>query len=56
MKKLAIYFSDPDLMGYPFDKSVYFETYNKILTAILSKGVQPYIVRGKTYVGGGGVQ
>lgn len=52
-KTIAIYFSNPDPMGYPFDLLNYFETYNWISKDIESKGAKAYIVRASSYEGEG---
>ena len=54
MKKvLAIYFSDPDMMDYPFNKTEYFEMYQVIIDQLLKADIASYIVRGKSYLGDG---
>lgn len=55
MKKLAIYFSDSEPMGYPFNSTVYpyWEVYKGLIKNIESSGAEVYIVRGKSYVGNG---
>lgn len=52
-KNIAIYFSDPDPMGYPFTKDYYFEIYSQIIAAIEARGPRVYIVRGNSYQGDG---
>jgi glutathione synthase/RimK-type ligase-like ATP-grasp enzyme len=55
MKKLAIYFSDPEPMGYPFNSSVYpyWEVYQELVKNIERHNIGVYIVRGNSYVGKG---
>ncbi len=52
-KTIAIYFSDPEPMGYPFHKKEYFETYQKIISDIEKENIEVYIVRGESYLGNG---
>lgn len=52
-KILAIYFSYPEAMGYPFQNAEYFEAYQIITRAIEAHGVEAYIVRKGSYVGKG---
>ncbi len=54
-KKLAIYFSDPEPMGYPFDVVFlpYWEIYQGIIRDIEAHGIEVYIVRGHSYLGNG---
>ena len=55
MKKLAIYFSDPEPMGYPFNSAVYpyWEVYQGLIKNIEKHGMGVYIVRGASYMGKG---
>ncbi len=54
MKKIAIYFSDPEPMGYPFNtKYPYWEIYQGIIKDIEAQGIEVYIVRGHSYLGNG---
>jgi len=54
MKTLAIYFSDPKPMGYPFNvDEPYFKYYQTIVTRLESVQIQVVIVRGKSYLGCG---
>ena len=53
MKKIAIYFSDPEPMGYPFHKKEYYETYQQIISQIEKCGPEVYIVRADSYLGAG---
>lgn len=53
MHTLAIYFSDPEAMGYPFDKAEYFELYRWLSEALAARGVAAFIVRGNSYRGRG---
>ncbi len=54
MKKLAIYFSDPEPMGYPFNsKYPYWEIYQGIIKDIEAQGHSVYVVRGNSYLGKG---
>lgn len=53
-KKLAIYFSDPEPMGYPFNtKYPYWEIYQDMIKDIEMQGIEVYIVRGHSYLGAG---
>lgn len=52
-KTLAIYFSDPEPMGYPFHKEEYFEMYQEIIRAIEKAAIAVFIVRGASYQGKG---
>ncbi len=53
-KKLAIYFSDPEPMGYPFNSTYpYWEIYQGIIRDIELHGIEVYIVRGASYLGKG---
>ncbi len=52
-KILAIYFSDPEPMGYPFHKSQYYERYKRIAGEVVEKGIDVYFVRGNSYLGEG---
>lgn len=50
MKKLAIYFSDPEPMGYPFNTTYpYWEIYQGIIKDIENHGIDVYVVRGASY-------
>jgi glutathione synthase/RimK-type ligase-like ATP-grasp enzyme len=54
LKKLAIYFSDPEPMGYPFNANYpYWEIYQGIIKDIEDRGIEVYIVRGDSYLGKG---
>jgi len=54
MKKiLAIYFSDPEPMGYPFTKAPYHEMYLEIISRMEDDGLDVYIVRADSYLGTG---
>lgn len=55
MKKLAIYFSDPEPMGDPFNLTYpYWRIYQEIVHNIELRGIEVYIVRGKdAYLGKG---
>lgn len=54
MKRLAIYFSDPEPMGYPFNSRYpYWETYQAIVKDIEKHKIEVYIVRGNSYLGKG---
>jgi len=52
-KTLAIYFSDSSPMGYPFNKSDYFESYQEIISDLENYGLKVFIVRGKSYLKNG---
>jgi len=52
-KTLAIYFSDPEPMGYPFSKEDYYVTYKSVITDIEKHGIHVYIVRADSYQGNG---
>lgn len=54
-KKLAIYFSDPEPMGDPFNSTYpYWEIYQEIIRDIEKHGIEVYIVRGAAaYLGKG---
>lgn len=52
-KTIAIYFSDPEPMGYPFDKSEYLEIYQIIISQLESRGIEVFIVRADSYRGNG---
>ncbi len=49
MKKLAIYFSSPGVMDYPFTKSVFFESYCEIIDHLERQGIEVAVVRGNSY-------
>lgn len=55
MKTLAIYFSDPNIMGYPFRQGVdkYLPSYQALFDSLSKKGIQVFIVRGDSYLGDG---
>ena len=53
MKKLAIYFSLPGRLDYPFDSKEYYESYIEIIEELKNKGVKTYIVRANSYQGDG---
>ncbi|MBT3817500.1 MAG: hypothetical protein HOE80_03575 [Candidatus Magasanikbacteria bacterium] len=51
MKKIiAIYFSDSEPMGYPFQKSQYLERYQEIMIDLEDNDIDVYIVRGDSYI------
>ena len=50
---LAVYFSDKDKMGYPFDKKEYFASYERLSSLLSEKEIQMVIVRGNSYLGNG---
>lgn len=50
---IAIYFSDPEPMGYPFNFRRYFEVYQWIINDLARNGIASYIVRGDSYLGEG---
>lgn len=52
-KTLAIYFSDEDIMGYPFTKKEYFSRYKNIIMSLKRHDVKTFIVRGNSYTGNG---
>lgn len=53
-KKLAIYFSDPEPMGYPFNTHYpYWGIYQGIIKDVEKYGIEVYIVRGNSYLGKG---
>ena len=53
-KKLAIYFSDSEAMGYPFNTTYpYWEIYQGIVRDIEKHGIEVYVVRGDSYLGKG---
>ena len=52
-KSLAIYFSDNEKMGYPFDEKEYFDIYSEIVGNIENHGIDVWIVRGDSYKGAG---
>ena len=54
-KKLAIYFSDPEPMGYPFNTSVYpyWQIYQGLIKNVEEQNIAVYIVRGNSYMGKG---
>ncbi|MFA6427000.1 MAG: hypothetical protein WCW16_00935 [Candidatus Magasanikbacteria bacterium] len=52
MKTIAIYFSDPEPMGYPFNKE-YFGLYQEVIRDIRQHDIAVYIVRGSSYEGKG---
>ena len=45
---IAIYFSDPEPMGYPFNKE-YFGLYQEVIRHITQHNITVYIVRGSSY-------
>lgn len=49
MKTLAIYFSDPEPMGYPFHKKEYLSRYKNIIAYLSRHEITTYIVRGDSY-------
>lgn len=54
LKKLAIYFSDPEPMGDPFNKKYpYFKIFQEIVREVEKHEAEVYIVRGKSYLGNG---
>ena len=52
-KTIAIYFSDSEPMGYPFNKKQYWEIYQQIIAQIEERGVVVVIARGDSYRGNG---
>lgn len=52
-KTLAIYFSDPEPMGYPLNKPYYLERYEKIISDLEIHGINVIIVRGNDYIKNG---
>lgn len=54
MKNLAIYFSSPGVMDYPFHDEAYYSAYQEVIRAVETSGdVQVFIVRGDSYQGSG---
>lgn len=56
MKTLAIYFSDPKIMGYPFNgppNDNFFHGYQLLTEALSQRGVATFLVRGECYLGKG---
>lgn len=52
-KKVAVYFTDPNFDGYPFDEEEYRLGYHKFGELFEEKGVEFYVVRGQeAYIGG----
>lgn len=49
-KILAIYFSDPNVLGYPFNKKVFFEAYAEIIEYLENHHIKTAIVRGNSYL------
>lgn len=52
-KTIAIYFSDTEAMGYPFNKPQYFEIYRQIIAQVESHDIDVYVVRGPSYLKNG---
>lgn len=52
-KTIAIYFSDPEPMGYPFHKPQYLEMYKEIISQVERYGINVFIVRGDSYIKNG---
>ena len=52
-KTLAIYFSDLDPMGYPFNKDDYWEIYQSVIVKLEKSAIAVYIVRDDSYQGQG---
>jgi len=52
-KSIAIYFSSPEGMGYPFDIPEFFETYIELIDRLEARGINVYIVRDDSYLGSG---
>lgn len=50
MKKIWIYFSDPEKMWYPFHKKEYLEAYTWMIEEIEKNDILVYIVRGNSYL------
>ncbi len=53
MKTVAIYFSDPETLGYPLNKKFFFESYAEIIEKMAERGVKTVIVRNDSYQGAG---
>ena len=49
-KTVAIYFSKPGAMDYPFHKEEYYEAYCDLSHVLEEKGIQTYIVRGDSHI------
>jgi len=49
-KTIAIYFSDPEPMGYPFNKPQYLECYQQIISEIENRGINVFVVRAGSYI------
>ncbi len=50
-KTLAIYFSNPEILGYPFDKKFFFESYAELSEYFEKYNIKMVIVRGSSYIG-----
>lgn len=48
-KRIAIYFSDSEPLGYPLNISNYFESYSIIISDLEAMGIDVVIVRGDSY-------
>lgn len=53
MKKLAIYFSSPGAMDYPFSKPMFFESYCEMIDRLEEQGIEVAVVRASAYKGQG---
>src|SRR5437763_660538 len=51
MRTIAIYFTEPGFMDYPFNAEDYRQAYEKIGSMLQDRGGQCFIVRGDTYQG-----
>ena len=53
MKKIAVFFDQPDFDDYPFDEEEYYKAYHEFAAIIAEKGGAFFITRGDaTYLGG----
>lgn len=51
MKTVAVYFSDPEPMGYPFDHIEFYRAYQALSTDTDKEGIELVFCRGNTYTG-----
>lgn len=49
-KTIAIYFSDPNILGYPLNKKVFFESYAEIIEYLEKNDIEAIIARGDSYL------
>lgn len=52
-KTIAIYFSSPGVMDYPFDSAWYLDAYTDIVKRVEAQEIRVVIVRGNSYLGKG---